>query len=196
MDEARPRQFHERFGIEVRIDEAKRRFVDRVSNAILDGFSEPTAIIHVANALGEKHPDMALVTSLRYRAILDEYVSGDFYRCLRVIEAAYDFLERKGQQQLLTEKVNQILSTSELDLGISWQPPILKKASHTLSNGAKLAVVSIINTTKEPPSTYEQSTSRGMASSTAPITKLCVLIVRVARLSKRLSIWESTAPPK
>jgi hypothetical protein len=148
MDEARPRQFHERFGIEVGIDEAKRRFVNRVSNAILDDFIGPTAIIHVANALGEKHPDMALVTSLQYRAILDEYVSGDFYRCLRVIEAAYDFLERKGQQQLLTEKVNQILSTSELDLGISWQPPILKNALHTLSNGAKLIVVSIINTTK------------------------------------------------
>ena len=77
--------------------------------------------------------------------------------------------------------------------------PIAKYSLHfdALPTTVLTFIVSKINTTtKETPSTYERSRLRGMVINTAPTTKRCVPTVRRPRSSRRLSIWENTAPPR
>jgi hypothetical protein len=131
-DQRRTRPFHERFGIDVGTDEAQRRFMNRVLNTILDGFSGTEFYDlhrHIAGALGERFRGAA---GPRY---LENIVSQDFLRCLDVLEALYDFLKLKGRDssvRQLTMDIDGIIQASETDLGISWQPPIF------VPTGAKL----------------------------------------------------------
>jgi hypothetical protein len=131
--------FHERFEIPIDIDGAKRRFINRATNRIFENFFEghlagvverQTIRWRVANALGEEHNSLAN---------LAWYAGGDFYRCLQVIEAAYEALESHAHRSILSTSINIVLSESEIDLGIGWQPPTFVRT------GARLLDIRLVN---------------------------------------------------
>ncbi len=138
------RPFHERFNIEVGIDEARRHFVNRVYNLIFEGLfgaffrgaslgsdiTKGAALRLVATALGEK---LELLKSFDY------YIREDFHRCLQAIEASYDALETDEHRSQLDVIINWILQESEVDLGIEW-----RNGKFTRS-GAKLLDQELVN---------------------------------------------------
>jgi hypothetical protein len=144
MDEGRPRPFHERFDIEVGAEEARQRFVNRVSNSVFDSFIYTT----LANSLAQSayyrdvaHRRVANALGLRYANIkkLDDYVRGDFSRCLQVLEALYQYLIDLDQYesghdfaQRLTAYITEIEQVSEVDLGVRWEPPIFVRTGAQL----------------------------------------------------------------
>src|SRR5438067_2252292 len=88
-------KFHERFDIEVGLDEAKRRFVERVHNLIFEGFMRSLmpdweyldAVKYIAARLGDQFSGVYLLAI---------HNSGDFLKHLHAIEALHDFLETKS----------------------------------------------------------------------------------------------------
>jgi hypothetical protein len=140
-DQRRPRPFHERFGIEVGTDEARRQFINRVSNLVFDdlidslyGVTPYEVHRNLAQALGEKYD------SLTSKLALDSYVGNDFYRCLKVLETLYRVLKYMGtSEESLSKLIDDIIQDSEIDLGISWQPPIF------VPTGAKLLDERLVN---------------------------------------------------
>jgi hypothetical protein len=129
--------FHERFEIEVGIDDAKRRFMKRVTNYIFVNYFENQhdyttripVLFAVANALGEKYESM-----LRF----DGYIKGDFYRCLHALEVAYAILNKSRKSQL-NYLIRLVLDESEIDLGVRWEPPVFIRA------GARLLDLHLVN---------------------------------------------------
>ena len=98
-----PDPFHVRFNIEVPIDEARRRFVNRIANQVriiasaicfsdtLDGL-----LWEIEATLGEPHsiriePGTSGEPSFIERWV--EIVDGDFLRCLHALEGLYNGLE-------------------------------------------------------------------------------------------------------
>src|SRR2546423_7309421 len=86
--EAELTPFHERFEIQIGVNDAKQRFIRRVSNYIFENFFDSeiddtikTRVVlwQVANALGEEYES--------YNDFKD-YVKGDFHRCLHVLEVS------------------------------------------------------------------------------------------------------------
>ena len=137
--------FHERFDIDVGVEEAQRRFVNRAFNLVIDfidrnhfdgtrlssyGISQFELTNHVATVMGERYEDHDL---------LESYVQNDFYRCIQVLEALYKALEDTEFESSLTRTINTILDTSEIDLGIRWQPPIF------IRTGAQLLDENLVN---------------------------------------------------
>ena len=128
-EEGRPRPFHERFDIDVGADEARQRFLNRASNSVFDHVSHslttfkknyPTDFYytvkrHVANALGQRYD-----SSKRF----EHYIHNDFRRCLQALEALYAMLEGRPIQARVSERIDGVIRDSEVDLGISWQPPM------------------------------------------------------------------------
>lgn len=150
MAEDQTRPFHERFEIEVGLDEARRRFVNRVSNTIYSGILRQDLSLderrlgykYVANELGERYVNQGFL----------DYIASDFVRCLQVTEAVYEWLEQMvdaaytTQQQRyeevrdsLSSLVERILDFSEVDLGVDWQPPVF------VSTGARLLDERLVN---------------------------------------------------
>jgi hypothetical protein len=147
-DQNRP--FHERFDIEVGLEEARRRFVNRVSNTIYSGILHSDLSLderrlgykYVANELGERYINQGF----------SDFIAADFVRCLQVTEAVYDWLQQMAdtgystQQQRygeirdsLSSLVERILDYSETDLGIDWQPPVF------VPTGARLLDERLVN---------------------------------------------------
>jgi hypothetical protein len=134
-----PLTFHERFEIDVGIDEAKNRFLNRVKNYIFRNYLENDSDgtinqdeirWHVANALGDEY---------EYYGDLDGYVRDDFYRCLLAIEASYQALETSEQKKHLGFLIGLVLRQSEVDLGVDWQPPTFVRT------GARLLDTHLVN---------------------------------------------------
>lgn len=132
------RSFHERFDIEVGVDEAKRRFMNRVTNRIFYVFignnstegQRQNWLLVAASALGEE-----FVFNTSY----NEYIGGDFYRCLRVLEALYEKLEGTELGRELSATIDDTMAQSEIDLGIRWQPPAFVRT------GAKVLDERLVN---------------------------------------------------
>jgi hypothetical protein len=133
-----PLSFHDRFDINVGIDEAKTRFINRVRNYVFknflelyssDGSDRVQIRWRVANALGEEYKE---IWDLNY------YIRNDFYRCLQAIEASYQVLDTSKKRQLdLLIKI--VFSETEIDLGINWQPPAFVRT------GARLLDTHLVN---------------------------------------------------
>lgn len=129
--------FHERFEIEIGIDDAKRRFMKRVTNYIFVNYFEhqhnyttrTPVLFAVANALGERHEDV-----FRF----DDYIKGDFYRCLHALEVAYRALNKQHKSKL-DSLIKLVIAESEIDLGIHWEPPVFARA------GARLLDLHLVN---------------------------------------------------
>lgn len=131
--------FHQRFDIEVSMEETRWRFLHRMNNLVFRDFFinrvNDTYLIHnivpeIANALG---------VPVRFTIFLDEYVRGDFYCCLQVLEVAYKLLQEKYKRDELTELIKRVISLSEVDLGISWKDGVFIKP------GAKLLDSALVN---------------------------------------------------
>ena len=136
--------FHERFDIEVNLDTAKERFINRIFNLIDDVFSW----LDKSGQRGDtEHGNMRFLArnlGLRYNEgdCLSNYVHGDYFECLRCIEALYQVFEifddAEGKENL-TFLVSDTLSMSEVDLGIEWKSGFFSKS------GAKLLDVALVN---------------------------------------------------
>lgn len=115
--------FHQRFSIHVRREEAERRFINRITNALNEHFEDlekpfsdsPWAAVSlniVASALGEKY-DNGLTFS--------DFVRGNFNNCLLALEALYKVItELKMGRYQLDELIEDAIKLSETDLGIEW----------------------------------------------------------------------------
>ncbi len=145
-DKSRTRPFHERFGIEVGTAEARLRFINRVENSIFESF------IPTVNKHGGIYETDALTYKTLFRSVayflgitlreiptLRGYVGNDFLRCLRVLEALYAALETTHFQDELSNLIEVAVRASEIDLGITWQPPIF------VPTGARLLDERLVN---------------------------------------------------
>ncbi len=118
-----PKPFHERFDIEVGADEARVRFVNRVSNLVFTLFMNRNFTIGdqqelrmiAASSLGQRYSS---------KSRFENYVQNDFRRCLQVLETLYEELEDTSYGTELANIIDSIVSYSETDIGVSWQPPI------------------------------------------------------------------------
>jgi len=134
-----PAPFHERFEIEFEIDEAKRRFMNRISNQIFDGFFENefdeetikgTILWKVSNVLGE---------SFYWGKHFYSYVGKDFHKHLQAIEVSYNALEDDALKRELESLINFVLAESEVDLGVKWEN------RQFIRSGAKLLDEKLVN---------------------------------------------------
>lgn len=110
--------FHDRFGVELDIVEARRRFVNKVKNRIINYYlsvhtAEHDILWAVADALGEEH-DFGLT--------LGDYIGIDFHKCLCAIEISFTVLQKKdyGGATEIENEIQEILHESETDLGLKW----------------------------------------------------------------------------
>ncbi len=109
-------KFHERFKIPVPIDEARKRFVSRVRNEALGRFFYriPDGVRHEAEG--------TVLTILgienRYPQTLGEQIGNDFWGNVRGVEALFIALNIAGCARSLEPIILNILSLSEVDLGI------------------------------------------------------------------------------
>lgn len=133
-----PPDFHKRFNISIDLDGARKRFINRVVNAlevyapqvefgsydyrILSDDIERRAI---ASELGKKYdPTFSF----------SDYVKEDFFTCLRALEALY-----KKQPRLTRLVLEDVMPLSEVDLGISWKDGVF------WPSGAKLLDEALVN---------------------------------------------------
>jgi len=120
-------------------EDAKSQFVNRVQNLVVKNFFLATIekkvyknhiLWQVANALGKEYFNIFG---------FENYVEGDFYACLKALEAAYKALPTKAKKKRLDTIVQHIISQSEVDLGIEWREGIFWPA------GAKLLDEALVN---------------------------------------------------
>ena len=116
--------FLKRFAITLDIEDAKRRFVKRISNQVFNNFfandiDDKTVRGYIlwaaANDLGEAYD---------WDLSLDFYVESDFTKCLQVLESAHKALGSSKHRQELNDLILYVLSHSEVDLGIEWRDGI------------------------------------------------------------------------
>jgi hypothetical protein len=123
-DDKRKRSFEERFDIEVGLEEAKLRFVNRSHN-VIDGWYKKARFqdsfrFAVFQTLGMRVPDV-IVTSLA-----DE-IGKEFDSALKAIEGAYKYANGTGHghdfllRVRFDSDVRNLLDMAETDLGIDWQ---------------------------------------------------------------------------
>jgi hypothetical protein len=124
--------FHKRFAIPIESDEAKRRFVKRISNQVfqnLFGHDIDEKIVKghvlwgVANDLGEDYD---------WDRSFEFYVESDFLKCLQVLESSYKALDSAKHKQELSDTILYVLNESETDLGIEWRGGVFLQKGATL----------------------------------------------------------------
>jgi len=130
-------KFNQRFDIEIGLDEAKSRFVNRAYNRVFNDFlyhipERENYRIHqeVVSALGDKFSG--------YQS-LAEQIGEDFYRNLQALETIYQTLE--GYRSTVDQLIKSILSESEVDLGVHWAN------GRFIKSGAELLDEKLVNDT-------------------------------------------------
>jgi len=120
-----PGKYHQRFQIDVGLEEARRRFLNRAQNEILSygALGSPDSIQYcwnrtcraVANRLGE-------VYQASYEAIAKFTNNWEWHRTLQAVEAVYDEYNKKGVivPFNIDEIIRSILSQAEVDLEVRW----------------------------------------------------------------------------
>lgn len=132
------RPFHQRFNIEIDLEEAQRRFMNRVNNLLPYCFNRATTNDH------QLPWKLATILGMEYRGEnkLEHFLPNDFYSCLRTLEVAYSVISSSSSSYYLqdfTERIETILSLSEIDLGIRWKDGVFWKS------GAKLLDEALVN---------------------------------------------------
>ncbi len=112
-------KLHERFGIELGVEEGKRRFVNRVLNFLLESAKKEAGFRDGMS--GEIELERSLCSKLgeRYagRGCLENKIGADFVKCLQALEALYEY----PQWKIFTERgIQSILADTEVDIGIRW----------------------------------------------------------------------------
>lgn len=113
-----PQKHHERFGIELGVTEAKRRFVNRALNFVLD------EVIPLAESRGDEHRkklERHICSKLgeRHAALgsLERVLGTDFDKCLRTLESLHELSDFRD---MVACRVSNILAETEIDIGIRW----------------------------------------------------------------------------
>ena len=128
-------KFHERFGIDLGVAEAKRRLVNRVKNALISQVMYGTALrqgVAAAKSL-EQHICQKLGERWTGYGCLEERIGDNFESCLQSIEALYSHPNHIDQAD---EIAKSIIEETEIDIGIRWEngrflpsgSPVLDKA--------------------------------------------------------------------
>jgi hypothetical protein len=132
-------KFHERFHIEVPIEEAKRRFVNRAHNVLLQASSNSWSDIRewdkvmkaIATYLGEPY-----TPGEGYRiGDAGRYTRREFERTLDALEG----LTRAFPAKPVGQIISSILDMAEVDLGVCWD------GKQFLPSGAKLLDEKLVN---------------------------------------------------
>lgn len=132
-----PIPFHERFNIPLGDAEAHRRFVNRITTLLLDRYQEPLQVAGVES--GKFHTDLAYALGAEKPRHPKSFVGSDFHRCLEVLELMYQVLRDEDVRVLWAVAICKAINDSEVDLGISWRPPIFVRT------GARLLDESLVN---------------------------------------------------
>ena len=111
-------KFTQRFDISIDQEKARKRFVNRAHNRIFSGYyykhhESDRYEIHreTSSALGDKHS---------YHKSLSKQVGDDFYRILLALETFYQKISIIYRSHV-DELIKQIISESEIDIGIRWE---------------------------------------------------------------------------
>jgi hypothetical protein len=116
-------KFHERFEIEIKLEEARRRFVNRAHQLMFDEFWRPLPsskkvqiVKAVGFALGDDHTRLGVTDIARS-------VGSDFLRNLHAIEVLYkDFFgQNSSEHEEFVALLGRVMDASEIDLGIQWE---------------------------------------------------------------------------
>lgn len=110
-------KFHERFGIELGIEEAKRRFVNRTLNFIFEDikpiadskYQEAELIDFICSKLGERTAGVSSAEKL---------IGKDFGKCLLILEA---LSSHPTWQTRANIAIKELLAETEVDIGIRWE---------------------------------------------------------------------------
>ena len=131
-----PDPFHKRFTIEVPIEEARKRFVNRIANRVRKMASSLSfddrlngLLWEVEATLGEPHSryiEHGREGESTFVGRWSKIVADDFLRCLHAVEGLYKGLQGISEVdfdsiQALNDAVAETLSESEFDVGVSWQ---------------------------------------------------------------------------
>lgn len=116
-----PPQFHKRFNIDFGLEEAKQRFMVRVSN-------EVQPFIQKADS-GNLQIRLRLATLLGtdyYQGFsILPFLKRDFYTCLEALEKTHQALRESWMGEDRTDRfsrmLEEIISLSEVDLGVRWR---------------------------------------------------------------------------
>lgn len=132
------KKFHERFNIQVPLEEAKRRFVNRVTNALI--YDVMLAATHMSGVDGawslERHICQKLGERWKGYGCLVQILGDHFESCLQALEGLYSHPNHKD----LADKIaRSILEEAEIDLGIRW------KDGKFLPSGAPLLDEKLVN---------------------------------------------------
>lgn len=142
------KDFYQRFGIKVDVEQAKRKFISRASSSIFEWFDEiglwtPDFLRWFSEEVGEDwHKHI-------YKSYGAPYISSgtdlslicnkDFIRCLMIIEfiykylnEVYEFSNKKTLTNVFNSKISVLFDKSEIDLGVYW------KDGKFLPSGAEL----------------------------------------------------------
>ncbi len=125
-------KFHKRFNIEVGLDEARRRFVNRANNFILANLLRDTIATqpvqkYLCSKLGERWTGIGCMS----------HVLGDDYEAhVRALEFLYQDSRTKNETDMA---IQEILSDAEIDLGIRWN------GGHFLPSGDPLLDDKLVN---------------------------------------------------
>jgi hypothetical protein len=128
-------QFHERFDIELSLDEARRRFVNRAlnsvfTNSMFDDMLNSDSRKYIATAIGKRYEPGW------YK--LDLYIT-NFHECLMALEAAYNMLPGTDFACDIEAQIMWMLDQSESDIGVKWED------GRFWRTGAKLLDEELIN---------------------------------------------------
>ena len=114
------KKLHERFELDFGVDEAKRRFVNRVLNFLI----EDIHMLHVKGttlngwASLERHICSKLGERWKGINCLSSVVNNDFEKSLQAIEALY---AHPNFVDLANDGITSILQDTEMDIGIRWE---------------------------------------------------------------------------
>lgn len=130
--------FYKRFNINVPIELARSKFVNRVSNLVVKGFFPELYWLYVRNINEE------IATALGERIIpdgsLEYYTENEFWKTLRALEAVYSSSRiTETNKYKFSKLMDSIIGLSEIDLGIEWTEGIF------MPSGVKILDNSLIN---------------------------------------------------
>lgn len=129
-------KLNERFEIPVRIEDARKRFVNRIGNRVFNDFFEyrisalkDELLKAIANELGDWFGP---------RRGFENYTQEDFYKTLQALEGARRILIANLQSQL-DALIERALDDGELDLGVRYENGVFVRS------GARLLDEKLVN---------------------------------------------------
>lgn len=136
--------FHQRFNIPIDYNEAQKRFRNRFINYFSEVFygNKGSAEFELADIRRKALRKVAFNLGKVWNAntSLEEYIEDDFWKCLEAIEAVYSSLGNVSPLlNRFTNKIQEIVSVSEYDLGIKWE------GDQFIRTGAKLLDDALVN---------------------------------------------------